>query len=52
MEFSALHCTLLSVFCTLVFPLPRHRLRRCHSLSGEGELICFVICYLSSVICP
>ena len=32
------------------FPLPRHRLRRCHSLSGEGDLICFVLCYLSSFI--
>ena len=25
-------------FSVLSFPLPRHRLRRCHSLSGEGEL--------------
>ena len=41
-------CTLLSV---LLFPLPRHRLRRCHSLSGEGYLICSVLCYLFSVLC-
>ena len=33
-----------------LFPLPRHRLRRCHSLSGEGDLICFVLCYLLSVL--
>ena len=39
------------VLCTLVFPLPRHRLRRCHSLSGEGDLICSVLCYLFSVLC-
>ncbi|MBE6294638.1 MAG: hypothetical protein E7090_08170 [Bacteroidales bacterium] len=45
--FLSTFCFLLSAFCFLLFsfyfllflllPLPRHRLRRCHSLSGEGE---------------
>ena len=48
MEFSALHCALYSRF-----PLPRHRLRRCHSLSGEGEFYkCLVGGKQNKIIVP
>ena len=37
----------------LFFPLPRHRLRRCHSLSGEGEFYkCLVGGKQNNIVVP